>query len=117
SRLRGELESAGEELGLPLSRIAVRPDGRGPYGTCHRATEGAGTVSRSQVIDSVLLDIDGTLLYSNDEHTRAFLLAAEKMGIHVPSFEEVRRLIGMGGDKLIPRVFGFAKESAEGREL
>lgn len=67
--------------------------------------------------DSVLLDIDGTLLYSNDEHARAFLLAAEEMGIPVPEFELVRRLIGMGGDKLIPRVFGFGETSPQGQEL
>jgi hypothetical protein len=29
----------------------------------------------------------------------------------------VRRLIGMGSDKLIPQAFGFEKESARGEEL
>jgi HAD superfamily hydrolase (TIGR01509 family) len=69
------------------------------------------------VIDAVLLDIDGTLLYSNDQHARAFVLAAEEMGVAHPGFEAVRRMIGMGGDKLVPRAFGFDLESPRGREI
>lgn len=68
-------------------------------------------------IDAVLLDIDGTLLYSNDQHARAFVLAAEEMGVAHPGFEAVRRMIGMGGDKLVPRAFGFELESPRGEEI
>lgn len=68
-------------------------------------------------ISAVLLDIDGTLIYSNDQHARAFVLAAEELGMKVPTFEKVRGLIGMGGDKLIPKAFGFEAESEEGRKL
>ena len=68
-------------------------------------------------LDAVLLDIDGTLLYSNDQHARAFVLAAEEMGVAHPGFEAVRRMIGMGGDKLVPRAFGFELESPRGEEI
>lgn len=68
-------------------------------------------------LDAVLLDLDGTLVFSNDEHARAFLLAAGEIGVEIPSFEELRQLIGMGGDKLIPRAFGFEADSDRGRQL
>ncbi|HEX2094706.1 MAG TPA: HAD family hydrolase [Longimicrobiaceae bacterium] len=68
-------------------------------------------------IRAVILDIDGTLVDSNDAHARAFLDAAEELGMEVPPFREVWRRIGMGGDKLIPEVWGFEKESEGGEKL
>jgi len=65
----------------------------------------------------VILDIDGTLVDSNDAHAQAFLDAAEELGLEVPEFREVWRRIGMGGDKLIPQVWGFEKESEPGEKL
>ena len=47
----------------------------------------------------VLLDVDGTLVDSNDAHAHAWVEALAEHGIVVP-FEKVRPLIGMGGDKL-----------------
>lgn len=69
------------------------------------------------MIRSVILDIDGTLLWSNEAHARAFVEAAEELGISAPPVEEVQRLIGMGGDKLIPRAFGFSQEDERGQRL
>ncbi|MEX2584249.1 MAG: HAD family hydrolase [Gemmatimonadota bacterium] len=66
---------------------------------------------------AVLLDVDGTLLLSNAAHARAFVLAAERMGIEDVELEEIRRMIGMGGDKLIPMAFGFEAGSDRGEEL
>ncbi|MDQ3388419.1 MAG: HAD family hydrolase [Gemmatimonadota bacterium] len=66
---------------------------------------------------AVILDVDGTLILSNDAHAQAFVDAALELGIERGSFKEVRRLIGMGSDKLIPRVFGFRDDSAEGEAL
>ncbi len=54
----------------------------------------------------VLLDIDGTLIDSNDAHARAWVAVASEFGYEV-SFSIVRTLIGMGGDKLWPTAFGF----------
>ncbi|CAN5648076.1 HAD family hydrolase [soil metagenome] len=65
---------------------------------------------------AIILDIDGTLVDSNDAHAQSYVDAGESMGIIV-QFQDVRRLIGMGGDKLIPRVFGFEQESERGEEL
>ena len=65
---------------------------------------------------AVILDIDGTLLLSNDAHARAFMDAAEELGI-AGDYEQVRRLIGKGGDKLIPEVFGFEEDSDRGKAL
>jgi HAD superfamily hydrolase (TIGR01509 family) len=67
-------------------------------------------------IRAVILDVDGTLIDSNDAHARAFVDAAREQG-HEADFETVRRLIGKGGDKLIPEAFGFSKESGEGERL
>jgi phosphoglycolate phosphatase-like HAD superfamily hydrolase len=67
-------------------------------------------------VKAVILDIDGTLIDSNDAHARAFVEGGAEMGIEV-EFDTVRRLIGKGGDKLIPEVFGFEQESERGEEL
>lgn len=64
----------------------------------------------------VILDIDGTLLLSNDGHAHAFQDAAKSLGIEV-DFHRIRRLIGKGGDKLIPEVFGFESDSDAGKKL
>lgn len=64
----------------------------------------------------VLLDVDGTLLDSNDQHASAWVDALREYGI-ARRFDEVRPLIGMGGDKLIPLLSGLEAESAAGREL
>jgi HAD superfamily hydrolase (TIGR01509 family) len=58
-------------------------------------------------IRAVILDVDGTLVYSNDEHARAFIEAARELELPDPGFERVRWLIGKGGDKLIPEAFGL----------
>ncbi len=60
----------------------------------------------------VLLDVDGTLVDSNDAHARAWVEALAERGVRVPR-EEVRRLIGMGGDKLLPAVAQIEDGSPE----
>lgn len=54
---------------------------------------------------AALLDVDGTLVDSNDAHARAWVETFAEAGIDAP-FARVRRLIGMGGDKLVPEVAG-----------
>ncbi len=54
-------------------------------------------------VRGVLLDIDGTLLDSNDAHAHAYVEALAAEGIVVP-FERIRPLIGMGLDKLLPAI-------------
>jgi HAD superfamily hydrolase (TIGR01509 family) len=65
---------------------------------------------------AVILDIDGTLILSNDAHARAFVEAAQALGL-TADFQAVRRLIGKGSDKLIPEAFGIPSDSEQGRLL
>jgi HAD superfamily hydrolase (TIGR01509 family) len=64
----------------------------------------------------VLLDIDGTLLDSNDAHAASWVDALTRFGYDIP-FERVRPLVGMGSDKLVPELTGHAHESPKGKQL
>lgn len=64
----------------------------------------------------VLLDIDGTLIASNDAHARAWVASLAEFGYAV-TFERVRPLIGMGGDKILPELVGLDPESTEAKRL
>lgn len=64
----------------------------------------------------VLLDIDGTLIDSNDAHAQAWVDAGREFG-HEIDFARVRRLIGMGGDKVLPQVAGLEEDTDEGQRI
>ena len=64
----------------------------------------------------VLLDIDGTLLDSNDAHASSWADVFAEFGYHI-RFEHVRPLVGMGGDKLVPILTGLDHESPRGKQL
>jgi HAD superfamily hydrolase (TIGR01509 family) len=64
----------------------------------------------------VILDIDGTLVDSNDAHARAWQDALQAHG-YSRSFAEIRCLIGVGGDQMLPVLIGVADQSEEGQEL
>jgi HAD superfamily hydrolase (TIGR01509 family) len=64
-------------------------------------------------VRGVILDVDGTLVDSNEAHTNAWVEALAEAGIEVP-FSKVRRLIGMGGDKLLPASCGIDESTSEG---
>ena len=65
---------------------------------------------------AVILDVDGTLVDSNDAHARAWVDASSAFGITV-AFDHVRRSIGMGGDKLMPAVSGIEESSDLGTAI
>ncbi|MDB4882629.1 MAG: hydrolase, haloacid dehalogenase-like family [Gemmatimonadetes bacterium] len=65
---------------------------------------------------TILLDIDGTLIDSNDAHARAWVDALAAHG-YVVSFDQVRPLIGKGGDKLLPELVGLDPESGEATRI
>ena len=65
---------------------------------------------------ALILDIDGTLVDSNDAHARAWVEALDRFGYDVP-FERVRRLIGKGGDKLVAELTELDPEEGRGKEL
>jgi phosphoglycolate phosphatase-like HAD superfamily hydrolase len=77
---------------------------------------GGVRVKGEMALKGVLLDIDGTLLGSNDAHAQAFAEAARELGVKA-DLQHIRQLIGKGGDKLIPEAFGFDSESPQGKEL
>ena len=64
----------------------------------------------------VILDVDGTLVDSNAAHTRAWVEALAEAGHEVPE-ERVRRMIGMGSDKIIPELTGLPDGSSEAERL
>jgi HAD superfamily hydrolase (TIGR01509 family) len=68
------------------------------------------------VYRAVLLDIDGTLVDSNDAHAQAWVQALAEHGRRV-EFSRVRPLIGKGGDKLLPDLIGIDAESVEGKAI
>jgi HAD superfamily hydrolase (TIGR01509 family) len=67
-------------------------------------------------IRGVILDVDGTLVDSNDAHAKAWVEAMAEYGYHVP-YEKVRPLIGMGGDKVLPETIGIQKDSPQGKKI
>jgi phosphoglycolate phosphatase-like HAD superfamily hydrolase len=65
---------------------------------------------------TILLDIDGTLIDSNDAHARAWVDSFAAHGYVVP-FEQIRPLIGKGGDKILPELIGLDPESGEAKRM
>jgi HAD superfamily hydrolase (TIGR01549 family) len=65
----------------------------------------------------VILDVDGTLVQSNDAHAYAWVEAFAAYGYRT-SFEQIRPLIGMGGDQIIPRLVpGLKAEEGTGKQI
>jgi len=67
-------------------------------------------------IRGIILDVDGTLIDSNAAHARAWQDALGAYGYN-PLYGEVRQLIGMGGDQLLPILIGVDSQSEEGQEI
>ena len=67
-------------------------------------------------IRGVIFDVDGTLVNSNDAHARAWVAALSEADIQV-TFADVRRLIGMGGDKLLPAIANIEEASPLGQRV
>jgi HAD superfamily hydrolase (TIGR01509 family) len=65
----------------------------------------------------VLLDIDGTLVDSNEAHARAWHDAFTEVGVDGGDVARIRRLVGMGGDKVIPEAVALAEDSPEGKRI
>src|SRR5688572_19321302 len=67
-------------------------------------------------IAGAILDVDGTLVDSNDAHARAWVEAFSVNHIEA-RFENVRTLIGKGADKLLPEVAGVSDDSETGEQI
>ncbi|BAY98783.1 hypothetical protein NIES37_27350 [Tolypothrix tenuis PCC 7101] len=65
----------------------------------------------------VILDVDGTLILSNNAHAEAWVEAFAEFGYEV-KFTQVRPLIGMGGDQIIPKfVPGLSDQQGKGKQI
>ncbi|RPJ63256.1 MAG: HAD family hydrolase [Acidobacteria bacterium] len=62
----------------------------------------------------VVLDVDGTLIDSNDSHAEAWSESFKANGYDIEP-GTVRPLMGMGGDKILPKVIGVESDSISGR--
>ncbi|MFB9314597.1 HAD family hydrolase [Nocardioides plantarum] len=67
-------------------------------------------------VDTVVLDLDGTLVDSVYVHVLAWQAAFRDVGVHVPA-HRLHPLIGMGGDRLVAAAAGDAVEHSVGDEL
>jgi HAD superfamily hydrolase (TIGR01549 family) len=67
-------------------------------------------------VDTVVLDVDGTLVDSNYHHALAWWRAFREHGYDVPAFR-IHRAMGMGGDRLVAEVAGDRVETASGDDV
>ncbi len=74
------------------------------------------TPDRRDPLQAVLLDVDGTLVDSNRAHVQSWVQAMGENGFTVTA-EEIHRLVGMGGDNLMPNAIGVEKESDLGKRI
>jgi HAD superfamily hydrolase (TIGR01509 family) len=71
----------------------------------------------TMTFSGVMLDIDGTLVLSNDVQAQAWVEAFTAFG-HNLEFNQVRPLIGMGGDRIIPQFLpGFSDQEGVGKKI
>src|SRR5262245_60817842 len=79
-------------------------------------TDATGDRRPTLAYRTVIFDVDGTLIDSNNAHALAWLKALREHGFLV-DFAQVRWLIGMGGDKLLPTLTDLDIESEQGRAI
>ncbi len=65
---------------------------------------------------AVIFDVDGTLIDSNDAHTRSWLRMLEEGGQR-ESYERIRHMIGMGGDRVLATLTGIDEDSEAGHQM
>ena len=70
----------------------------------------------TQAVRGIILDMDGTLVDTNESHAQTWMEALEAFGYEVP-IEVIRPLIGQGGDKILPRLTGMAEDSEVGKKI
>ena len=75
-----------------------------------------GTTTPQLRYTTLLFDLDGTLIDSNEAHAEAWAQAMREHGVDAPP-AEIRRLIGMGGDRILPAVAHVSEDSDRGRAI
>ncbi len=67
-------------------------------------------------IQGVILDLDGTLVDSNEGRAQAWVEALSESGYPIP-FAEVRALVGLVPHELLTRTVGFGEDTDIGRKI
>jgi HAD superfamily hydrolase (TIGR01549 family) len=71
---------------------------------------------RRRMTDTILFDIDGTLVDTNYHHAVAWFRAFRRYDVTVPVWR-IHRAIGMGGDRLVAAVAGHGVETKYGDKV
>jgi HAD superfamily hydrolase (TIGR01549 family) len=66
--------------------------------------------------EALLFDVDGTLIDSNGAHAEAWTQSLREHGV-AAEVDQIRRLIGMGGDKPLPAVAHVSEDSDLGQAI
>jgi HAD superfamily hydrolase (TIGR01509 family) len=66
--------------------------------------------------EAVILDIDGTLVDSNFQHTLAWQRAFHECGFDVAAWR-IHRCVGMGGDQIVKTLLGDETEDERGEDI
>jgi HAD superfamily hydrolase (TIGR01509 family) len=72
--------------------------------------------AREAALDTVILDLDGTLVDTVYQHVLAWRSAFLSVGVDIPCWR-IHRAIGIGGDRLVGELAGRAVENAVGDEV
>ena len=67
-------------------------------------------------VQAALLDVDGTLVDTNYQHTLAWFRAFKQHGFVLPVWR-IHRAIGMGGDQLVPALVGKEADDEQGDDI
>ena len=76
----------------------------------------SSAASTSEPVDTVVMDVDGTLVDSNYQHALAWYRAFRRFDITLPLWR-IHRALGMGGDQLVGAVAGDRVEAEHGDAL
>lgn len=68
------------------------------------------------MIDTIVFDVDGTLVDTNYQHAVAWFRAFRRFDL-TPALWRIHRAIGMGGDQLVEAVVGADAENQHGDDL
>ncbi len=67
-------------------------------------------------LDGILLDVDGTLFDTNEQHARAWTIVLEEHGYTIGK-DRILLEIGKGGDRLVPSVLGAELAEKDGKAM
>ena len=114
--LTTKANEAGKAIAPDLDQFgaAVQPDASDDV--TQTLEVGSTDSFKGDIVRGILLDIDGTLVDSNDAHAQAWVEAFSAFGYEVP-FDKVRPLIGMGADHLVPLVSDLSGTEGVGKEI